>query len=230
MNDGEVDRSAFLTSGTAAVLSGRGWPLRPRVGLPGHAPLSALQASAWGPTPPIPERVLQHPLLGEVRRFDGAVAPPGWALCEGQVVPVASDPRLFSVLGNSAGGNRRRGTFALPSSTSPYARFIIAVVGALGYPPASIAAVRRGEYSEPDVSVPGLRVLGRPAATGRARPVVAAYPLNWPGRPPTAALLAEQRRQQQLHTARVINPHFRGSPRAITAGAAGAASTPRAPF
>jgi hypothetical protein len=181
-----------------------------------------MQAAAWGPAPPIPARVLQHPLLGEVRRFDGAVAPPGWALCEGQVVPIASDPRLFSVLGNSAGGDRRRGTFALPSSPSPYVRFIIAVVGALGFPPASIAAVRHGEYSEPDVSVPGLRVLGRPAPAPRARPVVAAYPLNWPGKAPSAAFLAQQRREQQQHTPRVVNPHFRGSPRAIAPGAAGA--------
>jgi microcystin-dependent protein len=53
------------------------------------------------------------PFLGEIRIFPGNFAPKGWALCNGQVMPVSQNTALFSLLGFTYGGNGQT-TFALP--------------------------------------------------------------------------------------------------------------------
>ncbi|WP_299015603.1 tail fiber protein [uncultured Polaribacter sp.] len=53
------------------------------------------------------------PLLGEVKLFAGNFAPRGWALCQGQILPISSNEALFSILGTTYGGDGRT-TFALP--------------------------------------------------------------------------------------------------------------------
>lgn len=53
------------------------------------------------------------PLIGEVKMFAGNFAPRGWALCEGQLLSIASNTALFSILGTTYGGDGRT-TFALP--------------------------------------------------------------------------------------------------------------------
>jgi len=53
------------------------------------------------------------PTLGEIRMFGGNFAPRSWALCEGQLLPIASNQALFSLLGTIYGGDGRT-TFALP--------------------------------------------------------------------------------------------------------------------
>ncbi|CAM1341963.1 phage tail protein [Tenacibaculum amylolyticum] len=55
----------------------------------------------------------QEPILGEVRIFAGNFAPRGWAFCEGQLLPIASNSALFSLLGTMYGGDGRT-TFGLP--------------------------------------------------------------------------------------------------------------------
>src|SRR5271157_5336364 len=51
--------------------------------------------------------------LGEIRIFAGNFAPVGWALCQGQMLPIAQNTALFSLLGTTYGGDGRT-TFALP--------------------------------------------------------------------------------------------------------------------
>ena len=53
------------------------------------------------------------PLLGEIIMFGGNFAPRGWALCNGQLLPIAQNSALFSILGTMYGGDGRS-TFALP--------------------------------------------------------------------------------------------------------------------
>jgi len=53
------------------------------------------------------------PFVGEVRWFAGNFAPRGWALCDGQLIDIASNTALFSILGTTYGGNGRT-DFALP--------------------------------------------------------------------------------------------------------------------
>lgn len=57
------------------------------------------------------------PFLGEIRMFGGNYAPRGWALCNGQLLPIAQNTALFSLLGTTYGGNGQT-TFALPDLRS----------------------------------------------------------------------------------------------------------------
>jgi microcystin-dependent protein len=52
--------------------------------------------------------------VGEIRIFAGNFAPTGWALCNGQLMPIAQNTALFSLLGTFYGGDGRT-TFALPN-------------------------------------------------------------------------------------------------------------------
>jgi len=54
-----------------------------------------------------------EPTLAEIRLFAGNFAPRGWALCQGQLLPIAQNSALFSLLGTMYGGDGRT-TFALP--------------------------------------------------------------------------------------------------------------------
>ncbi|WP_237276231.1 phage tail protein [Tenacibaculum ovolyticum] len=53
------------------------------------------------------------PFLGQIVLFGGNFAPRGWALCEGQLLPISQYSALFSILGTIYGGDGRT-TFALP--------------------------------------------------------------------------------------------------------------------
>ncbi len=55
----------------------------------------------------------QEAILGEVRMFAGNFAPRGWARCDGQLLDIASNSALFSLLGTAYGGDGRT-TFGLP--------------------------------------------------------------------------------------------------------------------
>ncbi|GAA3283652.1 phage tail protein [Dactylosporangium vinaceum] len=51
--------------------------------------------------------------LGEIRMLASNFAPNGWALCNGQLLPIAQNQALFALLGTAYGGNGST-TFALP--------------------------------------------------------------------------------------------------------------------
>ena len=51
--------------------------------------------------------------IGEIRLFGGNFTPRDWALCEGQLLSVADNTALFSILGTTYGGDGRT-TFGLP--------------------------------------------------------------------------------------------------------------------
>jgi microcystin-dependent protein len=53
------------------------------------------------------------PFVGEIRLFAGNFAPKGWAACNGQLLPIAQNTALFSLLGTTYGGNGTS-NFALP--------------------------------------------------------------------------------------------------------------------
>ncbi len=53
------------------------------------------------------------PILGSIFLFAGNFAPRGYALCQGQLLGIAQNAALFSIIGTSYGGDGVR-TFALP--------------------------------------------------------------------------------------------------------------------
>jgi microcystin-dependent protein len=56
---------------------------------------------------------MSDPYLGEIRIFAGSYAPVDWAMCGGQLLPVAENDALFSLIGTTYGGDGQT-TFALP--------------------------------------------------------------------------------------------------------------------
>ena len=58
-----------------------------------------------------------EPFIGEITMFAGNFAPRGWQFTDGQLLPVASNAALFSLLGTVYGGDGRT-TFALPDLRS----------------------------------------------------------------------------------------------------------------
>lgn len=56
---------------------------------------------------------MSEPFIGEIIMFGGNFAPRGWALCDGQLLAIASNTALFSILGTTYGGDGRT-TFGLP--------------------------------------------------------------------------------------------------------------------
>ena len=56
---------------------------------------------------------MTQPFVGQIQPFANTYAPKGWAQCDGQILPIAQNAALFSLLGTYYGGNGTT-TFALP--------------------------------------------------------------------------------------------------------------------
>ncbi len=72
----------------------------------GNLPVAQLKTTAE--TDPMTE-----PFVGEIRMFAGNFAPRSYAFCSGQLLSIAQNTALFSLLGTTYGGNGQT-TFALP--------------------------------------------------------------------------------------------------------------------
>lgn len=57
---------------------------------------------------------MAEPFLAEIRLMSFNFAPKGWALCNGQLLPINQNQALFSLLGTTFGGNGQT-TFGLPN-------------------------------------------------------------------------------------------------------------------
>jgi microcystin-dependent protein len=56
---------------------------------------------------------MSDPFIAEIQIFAGNFAPRSWAFCNGQLLPVAQNTALFSLVGTTYGGDGRT-TFGLP--------------------------------------------------------------------------------------------------------------------
>jgi microcystin-dependent protein len=56
---------------------------------------------------------MSDPFIGEIRMFGGNFAPAGWAMCQGQLLPISENDALFALIGTTYGGDGQE-TFALP--------------------------------------------------------------------------------------------------------------------
>jgi microcystin-dependent protein len=57
---------------------------------------------------------LANPFVAEIMIVPYNFAPKGWALCDGQLLPISQNTALFSLLGTTYGGDGKS-TFALPN-------------------------------------------------------------------------------------------------------------------
>ncbi len=53
------------------------------------------------------------PYIGEIRLFAGSFEPNGWRFCNGQLIAIAENDPLFTLIGTTYGGDGQE-TFALP--------------------------------------------------------------------------------------------------------------------
>ena len=56
---------------------------------------------------------MSEPFIAQIVMFGGNFAPRSWAFCDGQLLPIAQNTALFSLLGTTYGGDGRT-TFGLP--------------------------------------------------------------------------------------------------------------------
>src|SRR5215211_5023310 len=56
---------------------------------------------------------MSEPFIGQIMLVPYNFAPRGWAFCQGQIMSIAQNTALFSLLGTTYGGNGQT-TFALP--------------------------------------------------------------------------------------------------------------------
>lgn len=57
---------------------------------------------------------MAEPFMGEIRMMSFVFPPQGWALCNGQLLPINQNQALFSLLGTTFGGNGQT-NFGLPN-------------------------------------------------------------------------------------------------------------------
>jgi len=57
---------------------------------------------------------MSEPFIAEIRMWALNFAPRGWAFCNGQLLPIAQNTALFSLVGTTYGGDGRT-TFGLPN-------------------------------------------------------------------------------------------------------------------
>jgi microcystin-dependent protein len=65
----------------------------------------------------VPPQAGADPLIGQISIFSFGLAPKGWAFCDGQILSIARNQALFSLLGTTYGGDGIM-TFGLPNLQS----------------------------------------------------------------------------------------------------------------
>jgi microcystin-dependent protein len=48
---------------------------------------------------------MAYPFIGEIKMFGGSFPPRGWALCNGQSIPISEHDALFNLIGTTYGGD-----------------------------------------------------------------------------------------------------------------------------
>jgi microcystin-dependent protein len=71
-------------------------------------------ADVLATTKQLTEVWMSEPFLSEIKIMSFNFPPKGWALCNGQLLPINQNQALFSLLGTTYGGDGRQ-TFALPN-------------------------------------------------------------------------------------------------------------------
>jgi microcystin-dependent protein len=148
-----VKRAPFLGSAVAAVLAGCGGgggggaihsltSVLPAVsgGSSGGAKASTAPMQLVPPTaPPVSALAMQSPIVGQGARFDGAAAPAGWVLAQGQTLSRTTYSMVFSVLGPGTGGDGKT-NFVMPK---PPFGYMIAIAGLFPGSPTVLASSAR---------------------------------------------------------------------------------------
>lgn len=113
-----------------------------------------------------------EPFLGQISIVSFGFPPKGWALCNGQLLPINQNQALFSILGTSYGGDGRS-TFALPDLRGRVPRHMLAALGqrsgseAQALTPAQMPQHQHALVATSDFANAGVPGLAVPAAKPR---------------------------------------------------------------
>src|SRR5208283_1161549 len=91
-----------------------------------------------------------EPFLGEISPVAFSFAPQGWALCNGQLLPIAQNQALFALLGTTYGGNGTT-NFALPDLRGRAANSSGQGTGLSGYSIGQVIGVENVSLSIPQI-------------------------------------------------------------------------------
>ena len=122
---------------------------------------------------------MADPFLGEIKMCSFNFAPKGWALCNGQFLPINQNQPLFALLGTMYGGNGQT-TFALPDLRGPFPvgsgdAFLAGLTVAYGRGEPLVDAARLGMAAAiANAQMPGAGVLDPGSVDGILERVVAA--------------------------------------------------------
>ncbi len=202
-------RAAFLAAGAAALAGcakNRGSGI-----LPGLSPSAKERATSATPALPIPQAVLMSPIVGEARRYDGAVAPAGWIKLEGQRLPVGNYRQLVAILGK--GGSHDAATFLLPAAKLGW---IVAVAGTYPSSARALESLHRGARMKLDVSVDGAEVYPAPLAMVLPEPAGPKVDPWYPGTAPTPEQIEAARRTAMEAALEPRTEQYHGTPNAIS--------------
>jgi microcystin-dependent protein len=126
---------------------------------------------------------MSNPFLAEIRIFPFTFAPHGWALCNGQILPISQNTALFSLLGTNFGGDGKS-NFGLPNlqGRSPMgtgnANGLSNVVGELGGSSTlTLTAAQMPVHSHQVIASTGAPTSSDPSGTFLAEPLLSGPPL-----------------------------------------------------
>jgi microcystin-dependent protein len=94
------------------------------------------------------------PILGTIVMFSGSFAPRGWAFCDGSLLSIGTNTALFSIIGNTYGGDGKT-TFALPDLRG---RVPLGVGEGPGLTPCSLGQAGTGGGGQGDKGQPFLGI------------------------------------------------------------------------
>ena len=151
---------------------------------------------------------MADPFVAEIRIFPFNFAPKGWAHCNGQLLPLAQNTALFSLLGTTYGGDGRS-NFALPNLQGSAAMHPGQGPGLSEHQLGELGGSERVTLSESEIPS-HTHTLRANSATGNAPAPVA----NTPARPASARIYQSNTSQnlvpmdpQALRTAGGGGPH-----------------------
>src|SRR5260370_39824832 len=93
------------------------------------------------------------PFVGEIRQFGFNFAPTGWAMCNGQLLPISQNTALFSIRGTTYGGDGKS-TFALPNLQGCVPTGAGAAPGLSPRPPAATGGTRAADLPASESTAP----------------------------------------------------------------------------
>lgn len=148
---------------------------------------------------PIPEAEASEPFIGEIRYFGFNFAPRGWALCQGQLLPIAQNTALFSLYGTTYGGDGLT-TFGLPDDRGRVligmgqgpglSNYSIGMKGGAEKTTLTIAQMPLHSHSADSLVLQGTPVVGNSAElTGNA--LALSFARSYSTTAPTAAMHAD---------------------------------------